>query len=157
MISNLTVVALDELTDENIAELTPTALESLQKEIDEQTALWKKRADKLQSGLHLKYSERATEARHAKGNDTGTVNLTDVDRIVKCELSKKVEWDQAALATLRARIAAAGQNPDVYMTTEYKIAEAAYATWPEDERAEFLKARTVKPQKPKYIIQPKKG
>ena len=155
-ISNLTVVALDELDDAAIAELTPTALETLQKEIDEQSALWKKRNDKLQAGLHAKYNERATAERHKKGNDTGTINLTDVDRIVKCELSKKVEWDQEVLAAIRVRISNAGQNPDVYMTPEYKIAEAAYATWPADERAEFAKGRTVKPQKPKYTILPKK-
>lgn len=152
MISNLTALALDELTPEHIAELNPAALMSLQKEVEDAQAAWKKRADRLQEGLHKKFNDRATEVRHAKDEDTGTVNLTDDGHFIKCELQKRVEWDQSVLATLRSRIAAAGQNPDIYMQPEYKIAEASYKTWPKDEQEEFKKARTVKTNKPKYTI-----
>jgi hypothetical protein len=71
---------------------------------------------------------------------------------IACELQKKVEWDQPQLEALWDKIAAAGDNPAVYMQRELKIKEAAYTGWPDNIKSTFSPARTVKPQKPKFTI-----
>lgn len=152
MKSNRNVNILDEFTAEEIAELTSVELMVFQTEIDAAVALWKSRLEKLQEGFDKKFGEAATTLRHAGGKDTGSVTVIDDGLSVKCDLSKRVKWDQEVLSSIRQRIAAASQNPDIYMQTEYKIKEAAYYSWPPHERAEFDKARTVTADKPKYTV-----
>ncbi len=152
MRSNITAAIIDEITAEQLSETPARELMALQTEVDAAVTLWKTRLDKLQEGLDKKFGAEATKERHAGSRDTGTINLKDDGLSIKCELSKRVKWDQEVLATIRMRIAGSGQNPDIYMQPEYKIKEAAYSTWPPAERAEFDKARTVSTDKPKYTV-----
>lgn len=149
---NVSAVMLDELTGEQVAALSLADLRALQIEVDIATAIWKARLENLQAGLDKKYGEAAAALRLADGKDTGTVHIPEGGLDIACELQKKVEWDQSQLEGLWTKIAAAGDDPAVYMQRELKIKEATFTGWPEGVKAAFSPARTVKPQKPKYII-----
>lgn len=150
--SNVTASMIDESSLDDIAGLKVVDQRALQIEIEKAEALWKARREALQAALDIKYGARATELRHGKGQDTGTVNIADDTLSVACELRKKVEWDQPQCEALWQRIAAAKDDPRVYMKLEYKISETAFNGWPANIKTAFEPARTVKPEKPKYII-----
>jgi hypothetical protein len=65
----------------------------------------------LSGAIGLRYADRAAAARRAEGKDTGTIRLDDGEVTVIADLPKKVEWDQAALGGMVARIRAAGDDP----------------------------------------------
>lgn len=150
--SNSGAIQLDELTDDQVSEFGNKELLELQREIDREADVWKRRLDKLQSGLDKKFGPLAVAKRNASGNDTGTVHVDSDGTDITCELQKRVEWDQEKLDAEYRLIHAAAQNPLLYMTIEYKIPEAVYNNFPPDVKARFLPARTVKPGKPKYTI-----
>ncbi len=60
------------------------------------------------------------------------------------DLPKRVDWDQAQLAALVARIRDAGDDPTEYVDLAYRVPERKYAAWPEGIRAGFEAARTVR-------------
>lgn len=149
---NIDVSALDTLSPEGIAELDIETLADFQDEIDDAETLWGARKKALQFALDQRFGESATAKRLEDGKDTGTVHIPEGELSVACELRKKVEWDQEKLAAIRQRIIKGGGDPDIYMRTEYKIAEAVYADFVRQVQDVFNEARTVKPEKPKYII-----
>jgi hypothetical protein len=149
---NISAGMLDELDLDAAAAMPAVDLMLIQGEIAAASALWKARNDALQAALDIKYRAQAGAARLAKGVDTGTVHLDDGELEIDCELRKKVEWDQPKLEALWSRIAAAADDPAVYMQRELKIGEAVYNSWPEKVSEAFKPARTVKPEKPKYTI-----
>lgn len=150
--SNVNAAALEDFTDDQISELGNDVLLELQREIDREIDVWKKRLNKLQSGLHKKFGESATTLRTAAGKDTGTVHVNSDGVDITCAMQKRVEWDQEKLADEYRIIHAAGQNPLIYMTLEYKVPEAVYDNFPPEVRNRFFAARTVKPSTPKYTI-----
>ena len=68
------------------------------------------------------------------------------------DLPKKVEWDQATLGRMVARIRAAGDDPAEYVETTFRVSERKYAAWPTAIREGFEAARTVKPGKPSFRL-----
>ena len=68
------------------------------------------------------------------------------------DLPKKVDWDQAELGQMVARIRAAGDDPDEYVETTFRVSERKYAAWPAAIRDGFEAARTVKPGKPTFRL-----
>jgi hypothetical protein len=66
--------------------------------------------------------------------------------------SKKVEWDQRRLAALAEQIRSGGEDPGEYVEVSFKVAERAYAAWPERIRSAFEPARTVRTGKPTYRL-----
>lgn len=151
--SNISAAALDEMPETGAAEFDNEILRALQIEIDTAEELWKTRKGKLQAALDKKFGERAADVRKAEGKDTGTVTLKEQGGLeVKCELRKKVEWSQEELVAVRARIIKGGGDPDAYMQTEYKISEAVFNGWGKPVQDAFMAARTVKPEKPKYVV-----
>lgn len=102
--------------------------------------------------LAVRYAERARLLRTAAGKDTGTVHFDDGGVRVTADLPKKVEWDQARLAALVARIAAAGDNPAEFIETSYRVSETKYQAWQESLRSQFTPARTVKVGKATYRL-----
>lgn len=149
---NIDVTALDTLKPEEAAALDIDTLCEFQDEIDDAETLWDTRKNALQFALDQRFGESATAKRLDAGKDTGTVHLPEGELSVACELRKKVEWDQEKLAAIRQRITKGGGDPDIYMRTEYKISEAAYSEFVRQVQDVFSEARTVKPEKPKYII-----
>lgn len=87
------------------------------------------------------------------GCGTATIE-TDAFK-VKVVIAKKVEYDQAKLASLFDQIKESGDNPLEYLKVKYDVSETAYKNWPSGIRAAFEPARTVEPSKPKITIERK--
>jgi hypothetical protein len=135
-----------------IAELPAGLLAVLQDEADEAAKAARGLADWLNGAIALRYAERAAAARRAEGKDTGTVRLEDGEVTVIADLPKKVEWDQATLGAMVARIRAAGDDPAEYVETVFRVPERKYGAWPAAIREGFEAARTVKPGKPAFRL-----
>lgn len=114
--------------------------------------------NKLRSGLDLKYGQKAAEVRNTAGKDTGAARVTDGNFVIVAELPKRVKWDQAQLAiAVRTIVEKWRDDPAQYVTTEYKISEAAYGAWPLVVRKLFEPARTVEHGKPTFRIERQNG
>jgi hypothetical protein len=135
-----------------IAALPADLLALLQEEAEEAAKAARSLADWLNGAIGLRYADRAAAARRAEGKDTGTVRLDDGEVTVIADLPKKVEWDQARLTQLVARIRAAGDDPDEYVETIFRVSERKYGAWPAAIREGFEAARTVKPGKPTFRL-----
>ena len=94
-----------------IAALPAAVLALLQEEAEEAAKAARSLADWLNGAIALRYGDRAAAARRAEGKDTGTVRFDDDEVTVIADLPKKVEWDQAELATLVAAIRAEDGDP----------------------------------------------
>lgn len=88
----------------------------------------------------------------AKDEPFGDVKIVVGNREVKVNVPKKVSWEQKKLAEKRKLIVEAGDNPDVYIDTEYSVSETAYKKWPDDVREFFQDARTVSAGNPSIKI-----
>lgn len=143
---------LRRLSAPEIAELPPEVLAALQHEADLAVGAARDVAERLGGCIALRYADRAAAARQADGKDTGTVRLEDGEVTVIADLPKKVEWDQAALSDMIARIRAAGDDPAEYVETTLRVSERKYAAWPASIREGFEAARTVKPGKPTFRL-----
>lgn len=88
----------------------------------------------------------------AKDEPFGDVKIIVGNREVKVNVPKKVTWEQKKLAEKRRLIVEAGDNPDVYIDTEYSVSETAYKKWPDDVREFFQDARTVSAGNPSIKI-----
>ena len=152
-----TVDDLPGLGLQDIAQLPVELLAILQREIDERMARTKAAKARLDAGLAHRYADQATEQRHVAGKDTGTVRFDDGDFTVVADLPKRVEWDQAKLAAMVARIGAAGDDPAQYVDVAYKVPERKYAAWPEAIRQGFEPARTVRTGSLKVTIEPQEA
>ncbi len=145
---------LPDLPPQEIAALPADVLAGLQCESDAALKQAKAAKARLDAALVLKYGEEAAEARRVAGKDTGTVRLIDGDITVVADLPKRVEWDQARLATMVERIRAAGDDPSEYVEISFRIAEHKYAAWPTAIREGFEPARTVNTSTLKVTIAP---
>ena len=86
----------------------------------------------------------------AAQKDTGTVHF-ELDGVhVKVTCDKTVKWDQAKLEDIFNKIRTAGDNPNQYIKTDYKVSETSFKEWPDAVKAVFTPARTVTPGKPKF-------
>lgn len=99
----------------------------------------------LQGEVEERLKEQIASAFLADGKDTGTVHVLTDGFDVEINRSKKVEWDQSALADLRAQITAANDNPADYIDVTMTVAERKFTAWPEAIQTKFAEARTVKP------------
>ena len=112
----------------------------------------KAHSDRLQAALHACFGAEAAFARRAEDKLTGTITLAVEGSKVRCDLPKKVEWDQRRLAEAVEMVRSWGEPVGDYVTIEYKVSETAYAAWPSSIRAVFEPARTVSAGKPTYKI-----
>jgi len=108
--------------------------------------------DWIEGTIALRYQQHAVSARATAGKDTGAIRFQDGTVEVVADLPKRVEWDQARLATLSEQIRAGGEDPGQYVELSFKVAERAYTAWPERIRAAFEPARTVRTGKPTYRL-----
>lgn len=135
-----------------LAELDAKALCHLKSRAAERLLAAKAEVEHLDHALELKYAEPAKRLRLAQGKDSGIVHFDDGDVRITADLPKKVEWDQAQLAALVARITAAGENPAQYVEISYRVSETKFNAWPESLRSQFIPARTLKAGKPAYRL-----
>jgi hypothetical protein len=110
----------------------------------------------LLAALSARYSAKAAAERLKEKKDTGTIRLEDSKYTVVCGLPKNVDWDQEKLTELWERIAKAGDDPSQYLTCEYSMSETKVNALPDNLRKPFIPARTVKPGKPSFKLEPAK-
>ena len=90
-------VNLDDLATASIGEIAALPAEQLsllQQDVVDLLASAKRLKDQLDTGLDLKYRDRAADLRHSAGKDTGSVRIEDGDIIVVADLPKRVQWEQ---------------------------------------------------------------
>lgn len=133
-----------------IAALSGEELAPLRLEAEDQLRTAKGLCDWLDGAIALKYGDRANAARNTDGKDTGTIRFTDGAMTVVAELPKRVDWEQAKLASLVERIKADGDDPTEYVDISFDVAERKYSAWPAHIRMAFEGARTVRTGKQRF-------
>ena len=136
----------------DIAALPAAVLALLQEEAEEAAKAARSLADWLNGAIALRYGDRAAAARRAEGKDVGTVRFEDDEVTVIADLPKRVEWDQARLGEMVARIRTAGADPAEYVETTFRVSERKYGAWPAAIREGFEAARTLRPGKPTFRL-----
>ena len=136
----------------DIAALPAAVLALLQEEAEEAAKAARSLADWLNGAIALRYGDRAAAARRAEGKDVGTVRFEDDEVTVIADLPKRVEWDQARLGEMVARIRTAGADPAEYVETTFRVSERKYGAWPAAIREGFEAARTLRPGRPTFRL-----
>ena len=136
-----------------LAQMPVELLARLQGEVDERLKQAKTAKTRLDGALSIRYTTRATVARHACGKDTGTVRLVDGDFTVVADLPKRVSWDQERLARIAANIKASGDDPAEFIETTLKVPERTYTALPASWRKGFEAARKVGSGKPTFRLE----
>ncbi len=145
MLSNhLTLADLRGRDAAEVAAIPPDQLAHLQAEARSTLDMARQALDWIEGVIALRYEQRAIAARGAAGKDVGTVRFEDGPVTVIADLPKRTDWDQARLAQLVESIRASGEDPGEYIAVSFKVAERAYAAWPERIRMVFEPARTVR-------------
>jgi hypothetical protein len=152
LINRPTLADIRHMPIGQVLELPPEHLALLQADARDALDAAKRMLDWIEGAIALRYQQRAVAARAAAGKDTGTVRFQDGEVEIVADLPKKVEWDQARLATLAEQIRAGGEDPADYLEVSFKVAERAYGAWPERIRQAFAPARTVRTGKPTYRL-----
>jgi len=91
-----------------LAALPPAQKAEISRNLDEALAWLKQARAKFDAALEAAYGEQARAARLEAGKDFGVVHLKDGLLRVTVDVPKRVSWDQAQLAAIARRIAAAG-------------------------------------------------
>ena len=143
---------LAEMTVAQIGALAPAQLQEAHTNLLTLQSMVKAVLDRFHTALDQRYAEQAIAVRQMSGKDFGVCHLTDGPLRVTVDLPKKVVWDQAQLAEIAQRIAAAGDQVGDYVDTEYSIPETRFNAWPSTLKETFTKARTVKPGKALYRL-----
>ena len=153
MNNRATLAQLRDMTHEQASSLPIEQIAMLLEDLAEQKASLKLCEDMLHSALNFRYAMRAAIARDTAGKNTGTISIEDGDFVIRADLPKKVEWDQAKLAQAIEAIESWGEKPGDYVAIEVKVAESRYTAWPPAIRAVFEPARTVGTGKPTYKVE----
>ena len=152
-----TVDDLPGLGLQDIAQLPVELLAILQRDVDERIKRDKAAKARLDGALTVRYATRAAEERQARAKDTGTVRFDDGDFTVVADLPKRVDWDQQRLGEIVERIRNSGDDPTQYVDIAIKVPERKYAAWPDNIRAVFEPARTVRTGALKVELLPQGG
>ena len=147
-----TLAAIRTVPVAKVAELLAEHLALLQEEAAEALEAAKQMKDRLDGAIALRFASQADAQRRAAGKDTGTVRFDQDGVTVIADLPKKVDWDQALLAAVVERIRAAGDDPSQYVDIAIKVPERKYGAWPDNIRAAFAPARTVKTGKQTFRL-----
>jgi hypothetical protein len=152
--SDLTIFPADlaAMSVSQLAELPPTQKAEISRDLDEALAWLKQARAKFDAALDAAYGEQARAARLEAGKDFGVVHLNDGPLRVTVDVPKRVSWDQAQLAVIAQRIAAAGERVEDYLDVEFSVSESRFNNWPAALRSQFEAARTVKPGKPSFRL-----
>ena len=107
----------------------------------------------LHAASNSRFGERARQLREAEGKTAGTVRFDEDGFIVIADLPKRPEYDQAKLRAAVEALRKWGEDPDDYVTVEFKVSETKFNSWPPGLRQLFEPARTLKVGKPTYKIE----
>ena len=143
---------LAEMSVAQIAALPPAQLQEAHTNLLALQSRVKGVLDRFHTALDQRYAEPATAARLAAGKDFGVSHVDDGPLRITVDVPKRVVRDQAQLAEIARRIAAAGDHVGEYIDTDYSVPESRFHAWPSSLKETFAKARTVKPGKSSYRI-----
>ena len=135
-----------------IANLPAEHLALLQEEAAEALDTARQMKDQVDEAIACRFSSEADAQRRAAGKDTGTVRFDRDGVTIVADLPKKVDWNQAFIAGVVERIRAAGDDPSQYVDIAIKVPERKYGAWPDNIRAAFSPARTVKTGKQTFRL-----
>ena len=107
-----------------LAALPPAQKAEISRNLDEALAWLKQARAKFDAALEAAYGEQARAARLEAGKDFGFVHLKDGLLRVTVDVPKRVSWDQAQLAAIARRIAAAGEKVEDYLDVEFSVSES---------------------------------
>jgi hypothetical protein len=144
--------AIRNLPIGEIAQLPAEHLALLQEEAAAAYDASRKAKEWIEGAIALRFADHAQAVRREAGKDTGTVRFEQDGVTVVADLPKKVDWDQALIAGIVERIRASGEDPGQYVDITIKVPERKYTAWPENIRAAFAPARTVKTGKPSISL-----
>ena len=147
-----TLASIRSMSSAEVAELLAEHLALLQEEAAEALDAAKQMKEQVDGAIALRFARLADIQRHAAGKDTGTVRFDRDGVTVVADLPKKVDWDQSLIAAVVERIRAAGDDPGQYVDIAIKVPERKYGAWPDDIRAAFSPARTVKTGKQTFRL-----
>lgn len=152
--SDLTIFPADlaAMSVSQLAQLPPAQKAEISRNLDEALAWLKQARAKFDAALEAAYGEQAHAARREAGKDFGVIHVSDGPLRVTVDIPKRVSWDQAQLAAIAQRIAAAGERLEDYLDVEFSVSESRFSNWPAALRAQFEAARTVKPGKPSFRL-----
>jgi hypothetical protein len=139
---------LPDLSVCQIAELPHRQLQEFDIALSELTTWAKQTRERFIAALDQRYGEQGRVALRDSARDFGVTHLTDGPLRVTYETPKHVSWDQAQLAAIAERIAAAGERIQDYMDIDLSVSESRFNNWPSALKEQFAPARTVKPGKP---------
>ena len=150
--NHITLAKAREMAVADLANLTLADIEFLNAEIAAKKEALKADQDWMANYMNDRFGAIAAGKRLEAGKDAGTVRLDVEDKQIVTTTKKTVEWSQDILADICNRIRSAGEQPEVYVDIKYSVPEKRYADWPDNIKAEFLPARTVKVSKPTFEI-----
>ena len=148
----INTTTLPDLSVNQIAELSQQQIHELDLSLNLLATWVKQSRDRLNTALDQRYAEQSAAIRRESGKDFGVCHLTDGPLRVTVELPKRVAWNQEQLASIAARIAAAGESISDFIDVEYSVSESRYTNWPSSLKEQFADARTVKPGKPSFRL-----
>jgi len=149
------IPSLDDIVDNpfGLTKLDLDTLLALQGTAAEQYGVASAAKAKINDELANRFQDQITQAYIAKGEDTGSVDLTlEGGFTAKVNRSKKTEYDQGALSKVVEEIRASGDDPSEYVKVTYEVAERNYKAWPTFIRKLFEPARTLKVGDPKVVL-----
>ena len=152
--TDLTIFPADiaEMSVSQLAALSPAQKQEINHNLDTAIDWLKKARAKFDAAMEQSYGEQARATRLDAGKDFGAVHFTDGPLRITADVSKRVAWDQAALADFAQRIAATGDKVADFIDIDYSISESRFNAWPTTLKETFVKARTVKPGKTSYRL-----
>lgn len=145
--------AIRQLPVAEIAQLPAEHLALLQEDATAALDASKRLKEWIDGAITLRFGDRAQAARREAGKDTGTVRFEQDGVTVVADLPKKVDWDHGLIAAVVERIRNSGEDPAQYVDITIKVPERKYTAWPENIRAAFAPARTVKTGKQSITLQ----
>lgn len=135
-------------------------VESLYNQQKKSEAL-KKEAKEIDAEVHKNLSELFQKpmniAYGLKGDIFGIVHMeTEHSGFeLDADTPKKVIWDQSELLSIGQKLQEKGIDPGTFIKVEMKVSEETYKNLTGEMKALFDNARTVKPEKIKFILKKK--
>jgi hypothetical protein len=151
--NRVTLAQLRDMTADQAAGLPVDQIAALLEDMAELKADTKRLDDLLHQALSLRYGDQATALRRGEGKDTGTVTVADGDFLIRADLPKKVEWDEAGLASVERQLTEMGEPAGEYIQVRRVVSEAAFQKWPSSLQGMFLPHRTVGVGRPTFKVE----
>lgn len=152
MNNRVTLAQLNNMCSDQVNTLSFEQVAMLLEDVVDLKAETDRAAELLHATMCHRFLSTAAALRCSAGKDTGTVSLLNGAFVIRADLPKKVEWNEAELIRIEANLASIGEPTEDYIKVKRTVAEGAYAKWPSSLRATFEPARTVSAGKPTFKV-----